>query len=455
MATVRLTPAHRRQRLAVGRPCGMEQGTVDLRADPARDTSTCLHHIQLAKRGEGDLAAVRRQGDVADLARAEGRRVLDGVVEVEAGACVDDHVGGEGDLGGLAAGRLAGGQRHAPEPTAVGSDQCGAVGREGVAGEQVEGRAALHVVALHGVDEPAFVARGEVAGAEARGVLVAGSVDEGCAVGGDGRAESGPVAAGDRGAVAGLAVVADELVLGESRVVGPVAGALGEVDVAAGRIERGPDGLELLGLADQGDAAAAVAVEQPGLRGAAEWAEGAGRDQVLSVRRPFRRGVEVVVAAGDLGRVGAVGAQHPEVLAAATVRDEDDFGAVGAEARLALEGGADEERSRGAAVDGERVEIAEEVEDEGGAIRADVDRDPGALVGGEADLAGGLEGEGGGGEGVGLRGGSGGFLGVGGRRGREGCDGDEGEGAALHFGYSPRLYCRRRSGTRGTVSNPA
>ncbi len=367
---------------------------------------------------------------------------------------MDDYVGREGDLGWLVRVRLAGGQRHAPEPTAVGSDQSRAVGREGVAGEQVEGRAALHVVALHGVDEPAFVARGQVAGAQAGGVLVAGTVDQRGAVGGHGRAEPGTVAAGDRGAATRLAVVADELVLGEGRVVGPVARALRQVDVAARGIERGSDGLELLGLADQGDAAAPVAVEEPGLRGAAERAEGAGRDQVLAVGGPLGRGVEVAVAAGDLGGVGAVGAQDPEVLATAAVRDEDDFGAVRAVARLALEGGAGEERGRGAALDGERVEVAEEVEDEGGPVRADVDGDPGALAGGKADLAGGFEGEGSGGEGGGLRGGGGGFLALGGR-GREGRDDDEGEDASLHFGYSPRLYRRRRFGTRGTVSKPA
>ena len=431
MATVRLTPAHRRQRLAVGRPRGMEQRTVDLRADPARHTPIRLHHIQLPKRGEGDPAAVRRQRDVADLARAEGGRVLDRVVEVEAGACVDDHVGGEGDLGGLAAARLAGGQRHAPQPTAVRRDQRGAVGREGVARQQVEGRTALHVVALDGVDEPAFVAGGEVACAQACGVLVAGAVDEGGAVGGHGRAESRAVAAGDRRAPTRLAVIADELVLREGCVVGPVARPLRQVDVAARGVEGGTDGLELFGLADQRDPAAAVAVEEPRLRGAAERAEGARCDQVLAVGRPFGRGVKVVVAARDLGRVGAVGAQHPQILAATAVGDEDDFTAVGTVARLALEGGAGQERGRGAACDGEGVEVAEQVEDEGGAVGADVDRDPRAFAGGEADLAGGLEGEGGGGEGVG---GVGGFLRVGrggGRQGQECGQGDQREPPSL------------------------
>ena len=423
----------------------MEQGTVDLRADPARDTPIGIHHIQLPKRGERDLAAVRREGHVADLARAEGRRVMDRVIEVEAGPRVDGHVGGEGDLGGIVAV-----ERDAPEAAAVRSDERGAVGRERVAGEEVEGRAALHVVALHGVDEPAFVAGGQVAGAQAGGVLVAGAVDEGCAVGGNGRAEPRPVAAGDRGLPTRLAVVAEELVLRERRVVGPVARALGQVDVTARGVERGSDGLELLGLVDQGDPAAAVAVKEPRLRGAAERAEGAGRDQVLSVRRPVGRGVEVVVAAGDLGGVGAVGAQDPQVLAAAPVRDEDDLASVGAEARLAFEGGAGQERGRGAAFHGEGVEVAEEVEDEGRAVRADVDRDPGALAGGEADLAGGFEWEGLGGEGVGRRGV---VLRLGGG-GREGRDGDEAEDGqrgpserrdglwrvTLHFRFTPR-YC--------------
>ena len=431
------------------------------------------------ERRERDLAPVRRQRHVPDLAHAEGGRVLDRIVEVEAGARVDRHVGREGDFGGLGAIRLAAIERHAPQPPAVRGDERPAVGRESVAGEQVEGGPAFHVVALHRVDQPALVARGEVAGTETGSVLVPGAVHQGRAVGRHRRAEPRPVAAGDRRTPPCLAVVAHELVLGEGRVVGPVPRPLGQVDVAARRVEGGADGLQLFGFADQRDSAPAVAVEEPGFGGTPERAEGARRDQILAVRRPGGRGVEVVVALRDLGRVGAVQAHHPQVVPPAAVRDEDDLRAIGAEARLAVEGRAGQERCRGPALDRQGVEVAQQVEHQSRSVRTDIDRHPGAFAGGEADLASGLQRECGGGEGVA---GVGGFL----RFRREGCleredrrggeDNEESAGPArgddhqhrssresgdnpsrevLHFGYSPMLVRRHPFGARGTVSNPA
>ena len=199
--------------------------------------------------------------------------------------------------------------------------------------------------------------------------------------------------------------------LGKGRVIGPVAGPLRQVDVAARGIEGGPDGLEVVGSVDQRDPAAAPAVIEPRPGGATQRAEGPRSDQVLPVRGPVRRGVQVAVATRDLSGVRSVGGQHPQVLSPAPVRDEGDLRAVRAVARLALEGGAGHEGGGGAALDGEGVEVAEQVEDEGGAVGADVDGDPRAAVGAEVDLAGGFEGEGLGGEGVvrGVR-----FLGVGG-----------------------------------------
>ena len=279
-----LRPGHRRDGPAVGRPGGVRDRALDPGADPARlPPAPGVRHVQPAEGRERDLAPVGRERHVADLAHAERRRVGDRVVEVEAGPRVHHHVGLEGNRLGPASV-----ERHPPHPAAVGGDERTAVGREGVAGQQVEGRPALHVVALHRIDEPALVAAGEVAGAEPRLVLVARAVDQGGAVGRDGGAERRTVAARHRGLPSGLAVVADELVLGERRVVGPVARPLRQVDVAARGIEGGADRLELLGLVDQRDPAPAVAVEEPGLCGSSERAEGPRRDQVVAVRETTR-----------------------------------------------------------------------------------------------------------------------------------------------------------------------
>ena len=122
-------------------------------------------------------------------------------------------------------------------------------------------------------------------------------------------------------------------------------------------------------------------------------------------------------------------------LAAAPVGGEDDAGAVRAETRLSVEGHALGEGRRGAAGDGHGVEIAEEIEDEGLAVGAHVDRHPGAF--GEA---GGDGAAGGKGEAflAGVGGGVGGFL------------GEEGGGGG---GEGGRGECRqRREGAKARVA---
>jgi hypothetical protein len=72
-----------------------------------------------------------------------------------------------------------------------------AVGREGVAGQEVAGEQRFLVVALHRVLEPVFFRSFHVADAEAGLSFVAGAVDEFVAVGGNHRAEGAAGRVGD------------------------------------------------------------------------------------------------------------------------------------------------------------------------------------------------------------------------------------------------------------------
>ena len=93
----------------------------------------------------------------------------------------------------------------------------------------------------------------------------------------------------------------------------------------------------------------------------------------------------------DRARIRAVGVGDPEVLDAGAIAEERDRLAVGRPRRLAFERQpADDARGR-AAVDRQRVEIAEHVEDDRPAVGRDVHRRPRHFVGRELDRAGGLE----------------------------------------------------------------
>ena len=73
---------------------------------------------------------------------------------------------------------------------------------------------------------------------------------------------------------------------------------------------------------------------------------------------------------------------------AVAVAHEDDLRAVGRVARLLVLAGAAGDAGRRAAGDRQGVEVAEDLEDDGPAIGGDVERDPGRLVGGEAERPG-------------------------------------------------------------------
>src|SRR5690606_24346751 len=77
----------------------------------------------------------------------------------------------------------------------------------------------------------------------------------------------------------------------------------------------------------------------------------------------------------------------PEVLPAAPVGDEDDALAVRTEARLRVERQAARQARGLAARDRQRVEVAQQVEDDRLAVRADVEAHPRAAAGGELDRA--------------------------------------------------------------------
>ena len=120
-------------------------------------------------------------------------------------------------------------------------------------------------------------------------------------------------------------------------------------------------------------ARAAAGVVKPELRSLV-------RDDVLAVRSPDRRHVAVTPRVGKLAGAGPVGVGHPQVFGTVAVADEHDFGPVGRVARLHVVALPTRDACRGAAPDGEGVEIAEQLEGDGLAVGRQVERDPGAFV---------------------------------------------------------------------------
>ena len=276
------------------------------------------------QRRERDPRAIGRGHRVPNLPHREGGCVLDGVVELDAGAELEIVADPEGYFLGAALQNV-----QLPDLPTVAGHQMARVGGEGHARKHIEGGARLLVVVLHGVGEPALVAGLEVADPQPRVEVVTGAVDQPAAIGREGGADAGAVPRGAGEVLAGLAVVDGQLVLGELGIVGPVAGAPRVPDVAAARVEGAAEGLEILGLVDQLHARAAVHVVQPELGQAAAAEAPLGRDDVVAVRGPVGRLGAVGGALGDLRRVRAVERHDPDILAAAPVRGEDDARAVG------------------------------------------------------------------------------------------------------------------------------
>jgi hypothetical protein len=380
----RVVPGDPGQRASVRRPGRMVFPHLR-RGDPSRRPVREVLHPEAPERRERHAAAVGRDDRVSDLLGRDRRGRVHPVVEPDLGPDVERHLRLERDPC-----RRRAVQRHAPDLAAIGRHDGAAVGRERVARQHVHRGPRFLLVPLHGPGQPALVARGQLADPEPGLGLVPGPVDQPLPVRGHPGPEGRSVPGGDRGVGAGLAVVHPEAVLGEDRVVRPVAGAAGVVHEAAVRRERRTERLQGRGLAHELEPAPALhRVEMDFVR-AAQSAGAAHRDE-LSVGRPFGRHVQVPVPLGDLGRVLEVERQDPHVVAAAPVGDEGHLLPVRAEARLHVVPHAVGEPSGPAALDRQSVEIAQEIEHDRAPVGAHVERDPGPPGGGELRLALGLE----------------------------------------------------------------
>ena len=331
-------------------------------------------HPQPIQGRERKAVAARGGRRVADLADREGRRVLDGVVEVHPRAEREVELHAERDLLGLSAFDW-----QLPDLPAVGGDQVGGVGGERHPRQHVQRRPRFLVVVLDRVGEPALLPRFQVPQHEPGVVVVPRAEDEPAAVGRQRRPDRRAVTRRPSVALAGLGVVGLELVLRKLRVVGPVAGAPGVPDIAAVGRHRGSDHLQVVGLGHRLDPAAAVDVEQLELRQPASPEVAHGGDDVVAVRHPLGRLGAVRVPLRDLLRLRPVQGADPDVLAAVGVRRVDDARAVGREPRLRVEGHARCELRGGAPGDGKREQVAKVVEHDRLAVRTHVERDPASL----------------------------------------------------------------------------
>ncbi|WP_243654435.1 hypothetical protein [Novosphingobium sp. PhB57] len=71
---------------------------------------------------------------------------------------------------------------------------------------------------------------------------------------------------------------------------------------------------------------------------------------------------------GDPPGIRAVGIGNPEIFAAVPIADESDLAAIGREYRLRLEGIACKNRARLPAFRGKRVDVAQQIEQNGAPI---------------------------------------------------------------------------------------
>ena len=379
---------------------------------------------ETVERGEYQPRAVRRGARAADLGDGQDR-VVDGIVELDKRTHFLLDVGREGDLRGLA-------RRHLDphDPAAVKGDQRAGVGRPRPAGIHVPvaHAPALGLVALHVHDKPALFAGLEVEQLERLARVVAGGIDEPAPVRAGHGTEGALVLVRAHHDAPRLAVEHADLegadlprraLLHGAEVAGRIRVEVERVRVAGvgaggGTVHREaaaqvpahvhPDVPRIRserGAGVRGGAPAAtrpasratiatlprdlhprpaVLVPQPELRALV-------RHHVLAVRRPHRRHVVVALGVGELARVAAVGVRHPDVLGAVPVAHEDDPGAVGRVARLHVVALPARDAGRVPARDRDRVQVAEQLEDDGFAVRREVERDPRPLVGREIEGA--------------------------------------------------------------------
>ena len=374
MAAVRVVPRCVCDPLPVRRPLRVELADVGAGQASGLAVGQVLRP-QAVEGGEGDALAARGRHRRADLAGDDHGGGIDLIGELHLGADPQLHLGLEGNLDGVTAVH-----RDAPDLAAVRDDDRRPVGDEGVAGQEVQRRPRLLLVALHGVGQPLLVARLQVALAQSRVGVVAGGVDEPAAVGRDRRAHRRPVSGGHEVVDAGLAVVPVELVARQGGVVLPVAGAAGVPDVTAVGADRRAHHLAGAGSLPQREGRASFDVVEAQLGGAAQRGCSAG-DDVVAVGRPL--GGQHEAPATHAGGVGLVQAHRPYRVVPAPVGDERDGFAVGAEAGLDLVGHPREEGRSLPAGRGHGVQVAQQVEDDRLPVGAHVQGYPGAFGGGE------------------------------------------------------------------------
>ena len=270
------------------------------------------------------------------------------------------------------------------QPALAAVDQRLAVRREGVVGPHVQGRKAFLVVVREATHQHALGARVERARHEHGPGVAPAHVDERLAIGRDGRPHRAADAAGQRRPLVGRSVVADD---------GPQAGA----EIGLVRESRAPRGVVNEPAITRGDrascrvqfagdgelhATATEPVVQPQLVGRqpGPLALLVASDEVVAIGQP--RGAANV--GGLLGRerpaIGAVCAGEPEVLHPAFVRGEGDGGAIGRKSRVMIVRRSAADGGGGSPLERQRVEVAQQVEDDLASVGRHVHRHPRALA---------------------------------------------------------------------------
>src|SRR3546814_2502661 len=107
----------------------------------------------------------------------------------------------------------------------------------------------------------------------------------------------------------------------------------------------------------------------------------------LSIRSKAGRDETTVRIVGNRTRTAAVRSHQPDVLRTGPVTDEHDLASVRRIARLRIVGRAVGQACGPAAADGQRIKVAQQVEDDRAPVRRDVQRHPSAFGGGELHRA--------------------------------------------------------------------
>ncbi len=383
-------PRHVGKPLPVGRPRGLVfagDNAVIPGHYATRLAIGQIHHVKMGHRRKRNALAIRRLHRIVDQSRAHRAFFHAALVTVEVAQFLL-HFRGKRNFS-----FRAGGYVDAVNLSAVGHYDFLPGGQKRIAGIEVTAAARFHVVALHGIFHPAILAGFQVADAQAGLRFVTRAVHQPLAVGRNDRAESA-IGLGDHVDLAGLHVATGNLPAEIHLVVAAAAvgRALREIHVAAIRGHCRADAWGLLSRAtrtsrtwrggcatDHVDAAAALDVVHPETIAGLLFVH----HDVLAVRHPCGRNKADALVLGELFRLGAVHFAVPEVVVAIAVADEGNPFAVGRNAGLGIErervailvrAVADRESFGFAAFDGQRVEIAHQLENNRLPVRGDIER---------------------------------------------------------------------------------